>query len=293
MMSSRFISRVFRFFNSKLIYADNIIVEKLLKIILLLSGVVYRRQRKSKGNNITVLVENFDSTIKMEVDISRSMGSAIYWTGFHEFREFIFLHRFLKPEMIFVDIGANQGEYSLFAAKRLTQGRVLAFEPLPSILKVLKKNIELNQFKVIEVFELGLSDKEEMLKIHEIEDEHEGLATFYPGERKGLAEFEVQLKTLDDVVEKSNCPRVDFIKLDIEGGELKALKGSRKTIGKFKPLVMVEINNDTYQAAGYSSTDIVEFFSALNYHPFMFMKRGIIKRCSILPKFGNLIFKPE
>src|SRR6185436_18429846 len=103
-MIGEYISRLFRRFNSRLIYTDNVVVEKCLKVVLFVSSMVYRRQLKSKRKSTVLMIENFDSTIRMEVDISRSMGCAIYWTGFHEFREFIFLHRFLKPHMVFVDV---------------------------------------------------------------------------------------------------------------------------------------------------------------------------------------------
>ena len=206
------------------------------------------------------MIHNFDSDLSLYIDRSRAMGAARYWTGFHEFREFLFLHRFLKPDMVFVDVGANLGEYSLFAAKRLTSGIILSFEPLPSIRSVLEKNIQINRFDNIRVFPFGLSDTNERMTIHEFEDVHEGLATLYPGDRPSKTTVDVQLKTLDDIITGSEIKKIDVIKMDIEGGELKALQGSRKLIELYHPVFMIEINEQTYKTAGYTIGNVLQFF---------------------------------
>ncbi len=287
------ISNVFRTINSKLITTDNIVVEKILKLFFFISLIVYRYDRKKKRESTPVVINNFDGNIKMKVDRARVMGAGLYWTGFHEFREFLFLHRFLKKDMVFVDVGANQGEYALFAAKRLFQGSVLAFEPLPSIRKVLHENILLNGFKNIQVFDCGLSDKTDTLVIHEIEDMNEGLATFYLGNLTSKAEISVQLKSLDQILTALPETRIDFMKIDVEGGELNALKGSVKTIEKYKPFIMIEINNGTYKAAGYTIANVENFFYKINYIPYSIGKRGRLIKCQTLPAFGNIVFKPE
>lgn len=293
-MRSGILARFFRWSNSKLIESRNILVEKTLKVFFHLSVVTYRSMAPSAGMRPDpVVIDNFDSDIWLNVDRSRSMGAAIYWTGFHEFREFLFLHRYLKPEMIFVDVGANLGEYTLFAAKRLPRGKVLAFEPLSSIRSVLEENIRLNGFTNIEVYPVGLSSHAEMMTIHEFDDVHEGLATFYPGERSGRASVAVELKTLDEVVSSSRLQRVDFIKIDIEGGELKALQGCRQVIGRFRPVFMIEVNDETYRAAGYTADDVLEFFATVHYTPYQIKKRGAVAKCEVLPSFGNILFMPR
>lgn len=283
----------FRSINAKLITTDNLFLEKILKTFFYFSTLFYRRARKRNFKKEVIIINNFDGDIKMKIDPSRSMGAALYWTGFHEFREFIFLHHFLTKEMVFVDVGSNQGEYSLFAAKRLTQGKVIAFEPLPSIRYVLNENIKLNRFNNILVFDCGLSDHESTLLIHEIENVHEGLATFYPGDRQSKSTFNVPLTSLDNIFETMKLNRLDFIKIDIEGGELKALKGASTVIQKYRPVLMVEINELTYSAAGYGSKDVEVFFESIGYQAYEIMKRGRLKRCSVLPAFGNIIFKPQ
>lgn len=287
------LARLFRNLNARLIYTDNVVVEKVLKMFFWISVVVYRKERKKKISSLNVVIDNFDSNVKMVIDPSRSMGSAIYWTGYHEFREFLFLHRFLRPDMVFIDVGANQGEYSLFAAKRLTKGRVVAFEPLPSIRSRFEENIRLNKFSNIKIIAAGLSDKKGTLEIHEVEDEHEGLATFFLGDRKSKKSFEVPLVKLDEIADGTEFSRIDFIKIDIEGGELNALRGAQNTIRRFKPAIMLEINEETYLAAGYRTQDILDILGSSGYQPFEIRKVGRLAPVRNLPPFGNFVFLPK
>lgn len=291
---SGMLAKFFRWNNSKLILSHNLIIEKILKIFFYLSVIVYRRAMpKSVAQSEFVILDNFDSDLYLQIDLTRAMGAALYWTGFHEFREFVFLHRYLKRDMVFIDIGANLGEYSLFAAKRLSQGKVLSFEPLSTIRMALEHNIKLNNFKNIEVYPFGLSSQEETLAIYEIEDVHEGLATFFPGDNPGKSTMLVKLKKLDDVVSGLQLNRIDLIKIDIEGAELKALQGCLSVISLFRPVFLIEINELTYKKAGYTTFDVLIFFQKINYQPFQIKKRGLIEKCGKLPTFGNILFMPQ
>lgn len=288
-------ARWLRALNANLITTDNFLLEKLYKASFSLSLLIYRRSISGKSDNSSraVIIDNFDSDIRMYIDTSRTMGASIFWTGFHEFREFIFLHRFLKRDMVFIDVGANQGEYTLFAAKRLREGKVLAFEPLPSIRKVLADNISLNDFKNIEVFDFGLGNEDKRHTIHDFGNENEGTATLFPAGRTVRSTFDILIKPLDQVFPSTGLTRLDMIKLDIEGSELNALRGAVQTLNKFRPWILIEISNETYKAAGYTVQDVLQFFRENNYAPFQIEKRGRLSECMELPAFGNIIFRPQ
>src|SRR5690554_1400204 len=122
---SELLARFFRWNNSKLITSGSSITEKLHKIVFIVSVLIYRAlMPRLPDKQCPVTIGNFDTDLKLRVDRCRAMGSALFWTGFHEFREFQFLHRHLRTDMVFVDVGANQGEYTLFAAKRVSNGSV-------------------------------------------------------------------------------------------------------------------------------------------------------------------------
>jgi len=284
------LAKLLRSMNARLVGEDNWITEKFLKIFYGTSVFFHRLELGSR--NRFVVIENFDRTLKLKINTSWSMGFSIYWSGFHEFHEFLFLNKFLKKDMVFVDIGANLGEYSLFAAKRLADGKVLAFEPMPKMYALLEENKALNQFDNIVILKYGLSAQEGMLPIHEIENAHEGLSTFFPGNQKSRTITNVPLKVFDAEVDSLGIERIDFIKIDIEGSELSALKGAIKSIQKFKPLVMVEINQQTYGLAGYSIDDVYSFFADISYTPFAITKTGALVSTTRKPVLENIVFKP-
>jgi FkbM family methyltransferase len=287
----------FRFSNARLITMRATVPHKLQKVIFAFSKWIVRSVVLKKSNSTKpkmVIVRNFDSDLSLQLDRSKTMGASIYWTGFHEYRELLFLHDFLKSDMVVLDVGANIGEYSIFAAKRLTQGKVVAFEPVPALRKMFDENIELNQFTNVIVKPFGLSDEVGSFPIYFVgENENEGQATFFPGLLQNQRSVKAELKKLDDEWSHLSLDRLDFIKMDIEGSELKALQGGRATITRFRPLVMLEVSEVTYRAAGYSLEDVAEFFTALNYLPFVVNKMGKLVSSSTMPSFGNVIFVPQ
>jgi FkbM family methyltransferase len=283
------IASFFRSVNARLVGENRWLIQKILKISFGVSG--YLHKKKLGYRNKFLIIKNFDRNLKLKINCSWSMGFAIYWSGFHEFHEFLYLDKFLSSNMVFIDVGANLGEYTLFAAKRVNKGKVISFEPLPKMLENLKENIKLNQFENIQVLNYGLSDKENTLPIHEIEDAHEGLSTFFPGTLKSRNSSMVSLKVLDSQFESFEVDRIDFIKIDIEGGELFALQGSKNLIEKFKPIVMIEINKQTYEAAGYAIEDVFKFFTDLSYQSFTIGKNGDLTPLLQIPTFENIVFK--
>ncbi len=250
--------------------------------------------KQRHGDQVVELL--IDRDIKMRVDPSKAMGAAFYWMGLHELNEWRFLNCHLKPAMVFADIGANQGEFSLFAAKRLPRGRVLAFEPVDLYHRQLKENIALNSFENIETFAFGLSDQTKQMPIYSSAEgigEHEGLATIFQSSQRGRLVQQIELKVFDDLIPALNLSRLDFMKIDVEGAELMVIRGARKTIEKYRPYIMLEVNEETYRAAGYSVNDVRSFFASLGYTLNLITKDGGLKSAQAVPSFCNVVFKPD
>lgn len=288
------LARLFRELNANLLYTSPL-SEKLLKIPFFISTRFYKHWKK-KPRAQTWKIVKVDKTISMKVDISKSMGAAFYWMGFHELNESRFLHSFLKPGMTLIDIGANQGEFALFAAKRLTSGEVLAFEPMNVFYELLTENITLNNFTNVKAFHFGLSDVEKRVPIYlgsAGAGEHEGLGTIFQSEQRNRLVQEIEIKIFDDFIAKKSLASIDFIKIDVEGAELMVLNGARKSIEKFRPPVMIEMNEDTFRSAGYSSKEIREYFKSLHYSMYQIRKAGKLHRTDAIPDFCNVVFMPN
>ena len=131
-----------------------------------------------------------------------------------------------------IDAGACLGDSALILSE-YTNKNVYAFEPLLSNYNLLLKTIELNNRKNIIPVNLGLGDKESRAYM-----------TYYPenigaaGVSQETTANEASIVTLDDYVEKHDI-NVGLIKADIEGFEQNMLKGARKTIEKFKPVLLI------------------------------------------------------
>jgi FkbM family methyltransferase len=260
-------------------------------------GRIFRKSTFNEARSADFHIITMFNGIKINVNRFSYMGGSIFWTGFHHINEALFLRNFLKPDMNFVDIGANQGEFSLIASSVLTSGKVMAFEPVTYQRNLLKINKDLNKFSHLEIHPFGLSNIESNLPIYTSNDTslhhgiHEGLSTLYStGNRNELQEV-IDLKVFDELF-YSKIDRLDFVKIDIEGAELYALQGMKNTLKKFSPLVLIEINEDTFKAAGYTTKDVIAFFDSLAYK-FYKIEKGKLSQFPIIDfnQWGNYIAK--
>ncbi len=143
---------------------------------------------------------------------------------------------------LFLDVGANNGLYSVLAGITTPSTRVVAFEPYPPALDLFKTNIGAN----------GLSDRVDIYPIA-LSDSKGSAKLYLPDQQHGLLEtscsLEAEFKPLNQMiqVERDRLDNIELpgpigsIKVDIEGHELAFLQGASKTIAKDRPFVFVEV----------------------------------------------------
>lgn len=285
------IASVFRSLNAQLLYRRGL-VTYFLKVPYAASVYFFKSWVKKKRQPTITTISNFDRDLKIQVDLSRTMGASLYWTGFHEFNEMRFLNRYLRADMTFIDAGANQGEFSLFASKRLSKGKVLAFEPMSAFFDRLVSNIALNDMNNVQCYRLGLSDHEGEVPIYFNEDNalnHEGLASLFPLRQKDEKKEVITLVLLDEIVVRESVEKVDFIKIDVEGSEWAVLKGSQRILKKDKPALMVELNDETALMAGYQVDDMIAWLRNFSYRPYVIVRNGLVP-LKTRPAFCNAVF---
>ncbi|MGC2526754.1 MAG: FkbM family methyltransferase [Candidatus Acidiferrum sp.] len=129
---------------------------------------------------------------------------------------------------VFYDIGANVGFYSLLASNLIDPGKVFAFEPLPVNISYLRRHLELNRRRNVEVLEIAISDLEGEACFEEE-------ATGSMGRLADQGKLCVRTSTLDALLQAQKIPPPDYIKMDIEGEELRALLGAADCFRKYKP----------------------------------------------------------
>ncbi len=197
---------------------------------MLVESSVFGYVAEFVGNNIlsvflTTTEKGYAREIKgTEIKMSRSIH-------FSEFLTEKPLAGYLKETDIeendrVIDAGAYPGEFSIYAAKNGAE--VIAIEPDPQNAEELRENIRLNGLSdKVEVVEKGLWDQKDTKKMER--DSQFGLGS----KVKDGGQLVIELDTLDSVC--SNYGAVDFVKMDIEGAEIKALKGAEKLMENTEP----------------------------------------------------------
>lgn len=139
---------------------------------------------------------------------------------------------------IVLDCGANLG---VTVRQELAAGaaKVIAIEPGPENLECLRRNFsnEVASGRVV-IYPKGVWDKEDVLTFR-VDPKNSGADSFVI-RREGAVDVEkVPLTTIDHLMVELNLPRVDYIKMDIEGAETRALQGAHDTLAKYKPRISV------------------------------------------------------
>lgn len=155
--------------------------------------------------------------------------------NFYEQEELDIISEYFKGG-IFVDIGANIGNHSLYALKFLNASKVIAFEPNPVALRILRQNINANGFSDRAVIHpVGLSDEEGCAQVITPENNLGGTRL---AARSDASDANIPILRGDDVLADED---VDFLKIDTEGLELQVLNGLRKTLARRSVTIFVEI----------------------------------------------------
>lgn len=202
--------------------------------------------------------------INFQVDISDLIGWYIYF-GFKE-KAKEHLIELAEIADIVLDIGANIGETSLRLGQKIqTDGKVFAFEPAQYNYNQLQKNLSLNSLKNISTYPLGIGAFEGKFKLYTIDQHNKGKNKISENNLPDSKKETIQLTTIDQFVKSNQIPKVDLIKLDIEGFEMKALKGGMKTLKKYSPKLFIEIDNQHLVEQGSSAKELFNYLMAFNY----------------------------
>jgi FkbM family methyltransferase len=143
---------------------------------------------------------------------------------------------------IFVDVGAHIGKYALKIAKENPKSIVIAIEPARDTFYALLESIRRNRLKNIIALNIAAWDTNTKVKIF-VTEAHEGSSAFlHLAESAGVVRIdEVDARRLDDIVERLKLSKINWVKIDVEGAELRVLHGFIKSMLKFKPKIIIEI----------------------------------------------------
>ena len=164
--------------------------------------------------------------------------------GFSSLNEPEVREKMRLKEGIAIDIGANGGMHTIPLAKMLgSSGEVIAIEPEPNNIIILKKNIKLNDLRNVTVINKACFSKTGKMKLYL--DEFGGSGT-HSLIKKQSKKINVETDTLDNILKNLKIKNVDLIKIDVEGAETDVLKGATKTLKKYHPKIIFEAWDEQY-----------------------------------------------
>lgn len=218
-------------------------------------------------------------------------------------KELFLLRRLVRPGQVCVDVGAAGGAHLLVMARGVgPSGRVLGFEPRPGSLRILRRLAALlGVADRVELHQLALSDAEGVLPLripvvptrahfHGSTADREGTAAFA---RLPHREIEVPTARLDDVVFAAGVARVDLLKCDVEGAELRVLAGAGQVLDEHRPLVILEAD-DLHQAReDATSADVHAAVAAHGYRAHRYRRGQIEPVAGPVAGEDDYLFVPE
>jgi FkbM family methyltransferase len=215
-----------------------------------------------------------------------------------ESAEIKFVQKYLKPGMIALDIGAHHGLYTLLASKRVgAEGKVVAFEPSPRERKQLSRNVRLNFCRNVRIQPFALGSKRSQTDLYLVEGGEDGCNSLRPpAVDSETRPVRVEVYSFDDVAPKLGLTKVDFVKLDVEGGELDVLKGAPGLLRTApRPVFLVEVYDIRTEPWGYKAREIVKFLDQLGYRWFELLSDGSIRTIAATLEVydANLVAIPE
>jgi FkbM family methyltransferase len=191
--------------------------------------------------------------------LKTKLGKRIYMSLYDRYKAHLeaadvnALRTWVAPGSTVIDVGANIGFFTVrFARWAEPQGRVIAIEPEPENVRQLRWRIDdAGVTSSVEVIEGVVADQAGTLRLW--------LSPFSPAAHHLAADgIPVRAWTVDDLMAARGWPFVSLIKIDVDGAEVRVLRGARETITRWHPVLFVEVCDRLLEEAGFSAEMLLE-----------------------------------
>jgi FkbM family methyltransferase len=225
----------------------------------------------------------------MELNLADWSERMTWFLGrYHELDGQLLMDACVREGERVVDVGANIGMLSLHAARRVGPGGAVdSFEPNPECGDRIHATLVRNRISHVRLHRLALSDSAGTLTLKILEN-HTGMGTLAPMDRDAgprvTGSVNVAVRRGDLVLE-ADGRRITFIKVDVEGFEVNALRGLRAILLEHHPVVATEVIPEWLERAGSSARELGELMSGLGYEGYCLetRRKGLKHRLSLEP----------
>jgi FkbM family methyltransferase len=218
-------------------------------------------------------------------------------------KEMLVLRKLVSPGDVCFDVGAAGGTYMWLLARFSSPGgRVYSFEPRRRSARAIERFRRLGGLDSVSVHEVGFAEQGGEVRVLiprwgifqfttrafiAPEDDAEVPEGFID-----LVSQTIRLTTLDRFATDAGVERIDFLKADVEGAELSLLKGARQSIERWRPVVLLEIEDRHLGRYGQRAVDVVEFMTSHGYRMLTFSEGELRSATEVADDENNYIFLP-
>lgn len=177
------------------------------------------------------------------------------------------LSEYLKPGAVFVDLGANEGYFTVIASRLVgPEGIVIAIEPQTRLQEVLRMNLNANHCQNVRLVKAVVSSKTGRAQLALTPDMNTGATSLFRSTKYPLPTEEVQSFTLAELFTTLQIHRCDLMKVDIEGAEYDALMGAREVLARgVMRHIAVEVHYSILKQRGLSWDRADQLISECGY----------------------------
>ena len=205
-------------------------------------------------------------------------GALIYYLGYSEPDTARFLMSFLRAGMVFCDIGAHIGEFSLLASRQIgAMGRVDAFEPNPQLSRLICRTIEANRLPNVTVHSHAVADRSGVAEF--VIDSEPSISHMRAPKEETSATSTIAVSTLplgDFHLQRGYSPHL--VKIDVEGAEMMVLQGAQSLLclpPETAPVWITEYTPENCARYHYHPDDLLNEFSRQGYQNFWLTSSGL------------------
>jgi FkbM family methyltransferase len=229
------------------------------------------RRHFARGGSPVVLTDSYDVRFVLyewELEaVDELLSKSFYKPDFRA------IAKLIGPGQTAIDVGANIGAHSIMMSRGVgPRGRVIAFEPVPSTAALMRENLALNRAQNVELVEAAVSDREGSVEMNVFDQRYSAWNSRGAVANDGIAPVEtveVRAESLDAALGARGVDRVSFLKIDVEGFELEALKGAMGMLGSGAvESLSFEISQVPLEASGHESREVFQLLEAVGYRAY-------------------------
>jgi FkbM family methyltransferase len=227
----------------------------------------------AKGGRPVVLTDEYDMRFVLypwELDaVDELLSKSFYKPDFRA------ISKLLNPGNTAVDVGANVGAHSIMMGRRVGKGgRVIAFEPIPATASLMRENLALNRMENVQLFEAAISDTQGSIEMNVFDQRYSAWNSRGSTIFDGIAPVEtvrVPAESLDEKMRVCAVERITFLKIDVEGYELEALRGATRILAAGAvDYLCFEVSQIPLKASGHEAGEVFELLASLDYRCYRF-----------------------